>query len=225
MLLLQDVGSNGVNPVLGSATPDKVEALLPMMRGRSTLLMALAALAAALLVAGCGAGTESSSQGEKLTFEVSNAGVEQAESRATREPAAHCDNGAASVGESRDTVQFRVRCTGSESGGRASFVVERYLPHGPVHMRGPRRNQESLKVGSGSGEARRGHCKVRHRILECGAEVSGSVSLAGAFAVQRRTACALAVSIVEVRVRPCDPGGCQGPVRVRELFDGRPTGC
>gem|GEM_PF-6010188 len=104
-------------------------------------------------------------------------------------------------------------------------MVERYLPRHPVRMRGPRRNPGPLEVSGGSGEARHGRCTARRRILECRAEVSGSVTLAGAFAVRRRTACALAVSMIEIRAKPCDRGGCQGPVRVRELFDGKPEGC
>ena len=192
-----------------------------MRKGKVMLLVCVAALFAG----GCGAGTEPSSQGAKRSFMVSSDGAEQPDGRARRERAAHCDAAAASLGERRGAIRFQVSCTGPESGGSARFVVERYLPRDPARMRGPHGYPGSLEVSGGSGQAHRGRCTVRRRILECRAEVSGSVTLAGAFAVERRTACTLAVSMIEIGAEPCDRGGCQGPVRVRELFDGRPKGC
>lgn len=156
---------------------------------------------------------------------VPGRGLEQVEGQTNRKRAAYCNAASAALGARRDTIRFRIRCAGPASGGDARFVVERYLPRDPDRMRGPHLYPGILEVREGSGKAERARCTVRQRILECQAEISGSVILGGAYSVERQTACGLSVSMIEVRAKPCDRGGCQGSLRVRELFNGRPRGC
>lgn len=191
---------------------------------RATLMVCLAVLAAAVYTVGCGGEMDTTTRGTQLSFAESSDGPEQAEGRTV--DSAHCDTAAVGLRDNRGTIGFQARCAGSRSGGSVHFVVERYLPSSPVRMRGPRHYSEPLKVRDGSGEFHRGgSCRAQRRIIQCQAQVSGSVILAGNFDVRKRSSCSLAVSVIEIKIEPCDPGGCQGPVRARELFDGRPTGC
>lgn len=173
---------------------------------------------------GCGDATRDR-RDAKRDFVISVDGAEQSDAQSRSIRVAHCETASVELGKGRAAIEFEVSCTGPASGGRAQFAVERYLPGNPIRMRGPHRYAGSLEVRGESGMEHRGRCRAKQRILECQARVSGAMSLEGRFSTEK-SACRLAVSVIEVGVKgSCDRGGCQKPVRARELFDGPPGGC
>lgn len=191
-----------------------------------TLLIGLMAV---VWVTGCGSSErEPSTQGDVRVNEPGDHQKSKKLITGKGQPAkgaSFCTSATAKRGRMPGLVEFSARCIGLTKGGPIDLAV--VLDPGGGGNRGARIvwHGPTLRVSGGRTGSHDGRCSMEQQALECGAEATGRVEIAGRFGISPVAECTTTVSIVDITVAPCAGNYCEsGPV-LDQLFSRRPRGC